>query len=177
MGRNKSRIPALCMLWAVMFFLALASLPAQASAPVTVRVKVVVSGPPATVLPAGDDSKHTVGIGQRTGEAVFSDGRKAKYSNVFFMDYYQGKYANSWGYTKMLFEDGSWIFFKWDSAFAGRDKAGIPTFAGTGELQKGTGKYQGIKGTAKFTNRNIPPDKAHPHGSSESSATITYSLP
>ncbi len=34
-----------------------------------------------------------------------------------------------WGYSKILFKDGSWFFIKWDSRFAGMDGAGKPTQA------------------------------------------------
>lgn len=157
--------------------LGLAAIPAQAAAPVTVKVKVTMSGPPATLLPAGDDKAHMVGLGQRTGKAVFSDGRKADYSNVWFLDLYRGKYAKTWGYTKMAFKDGSWLFFKWDSAVTGRDKEGNPTMSGTGTILKGAGTYQGIKGTAKFTNRRLKPSKELPKGGTEANAVFTYTLP
>lgn len=138
----------------------------------TVNVKTVMSGPQPTMLPAGDDENHMVGLGQRTGEAVFSDGRKAKYSNVFVVDYYRGKSATMWGYTKMVFEDGSWLFFKWDSAVNGSDENG-PTSKGTGTILKGAGQYEGIKGKAEFTNRRLP----NPPGTTEANAVFTYSLP
>lgn len=150
---------------------------ASAAGPTSVKAQVIMTGPPAATLPAGDDPGHTVGMGQRRGKAVFSDGRKADYSNVFFMDYFKGKFANTWGYTKMLFPDGSWLFFKWDAAFAGRDQAGRPTFAGTGKLLQGTGPYEGIQGSVKFKNQQIPPNKDYPKGATRADAEITYTLP
>ena len=150
---------------------------APAAGPIVVKAQVIMTGPPAATLPAGDDPGHTVGMGQRRGMATFSDGRKADYSNVFFMDYFQGKFANTWGYTKMQFGDGSWLFFKWDAAFAGRDQAGRPTFAGTGKLLQGTGPYEGIQGSVKFKNQQIPPNKEYPQGATRADAEITYTLP
>lgn len=157
--------------------LVLMAAPVLAGAPVKVQVKVVMSGPKADLLPAGDDTNHMVGMSTRTGEAVFSDGRKAKYSNVYLMDFYRGKFVKSWGYTRMVFADGSWLFFKWDASFTGRDKANNPTMAGTGEIQKGTGKYKGIKGTAKFKNKILPPSKEFPNGHTVANAELTYTLP
>lgn len=142
-----------------------------------VEVTATFSGPAPTVLPAGDNKAHTVGLGQRAGKAVFSDGRKAKYSNVFFMDLYRGKSVSLWGYTKMLFKDGAWLFFKWNSQFAGRDEVGKPMFKGTGTILEGTGPYQGIKGTVKFRNRKVPPSKEFPKGATEAKAVFTYTLP
>lgn len=142
-----------------------------------VKVQVIIWGPPVTMLPAGDDDNHLVGLGQRSGEAVFSDGRKAKYSNVFFLDLFRGKEAPSWGYTKMVFEDGAWLFFKWNSNVVGRDEAGNPVMKGKGTILKGTGSYQGIKGTAEFTNKRLPPTKEHPEGATMAEAILAYTLP
>ena len=157
--------------------LALAPVPSLAAKQATVNITVVMNGPPATLLPAGDHPEHQVGLGQRTGKAVFSDGRQASYGNVFWLDYHQGRFANSWGYTKMGFADGSWIYFKWQAEFAGRDKAGKPTFKGTGRILEGTGPYQGIQGQVSFTNRQLPPSKEHPKGATQASAKLTYTLP
>ncbi len=161
----------------VLVFLAAPATSAQAATEHTAEVTVTMSGPPATILPAGDDKNHLVGLGKRAGKAVFKDGRTAKYSNVFFMDLYRGKSVSVWGYTKMVFKDGSWLFFKWKSHFTGRDKAGKPMFAGTGTILKGTGTYKGIKGTAKFKNRRLPPSKEFPKGATEAQAVFTYTLP
>lgn len=137
----------------------------------TVKVKVIMSGPEPTMLPAGDDEGHLVGLGQKAGEAVFSDGRKAKYSNVFVVDFQRGKSASMWGYTKMVFEDSSWLFFKWDSAVVGRDENG-PISKGTGTILMGTGHFQGINGKVEFTNRTLK----NPRGSIEANAVMTYTL-
>ena len=155
----------------------LATASALAATPTTVKVKVLMTGPPIKFIPAGDDRAHMVGMAQRKGKATFSDGRKADYGNVFTLDLYRGKFAKAWGYTKMVFQDGSWLFFEWKAAVTGRDKAGNPTMAGTGKILKGHGAYQGIKGTAKFTNRRIPPNKEFPQGATEANAVLTYTLP
>lgn len=149
-----------------------ASVQADAEQTTTVDVRVVLSGPNPTMLPAGDDENHMVGLGRREGEAVFSDGRKAKYSNIFVVDWYKGKSAAMWGYTKMLFNEGSWLFFKWDSAVVGADENG-PVGKGKGTILKGTGPYEGIKGTAEFTNRRLK----DPPGAAEAKAVLTYTLP
>lgn len=172
-----SRPGALVVLLAAIFLLGLAQAPALAAEPVTVQVKVTMSGPPATMLPVGDDDNHSLGLGRRQGEAVFGDGRKAAYSNVYIIDLFRGRHLKAWGYTKMAFPDGSWIFFKWESEFAGPDERGEPTMRGTGELRKGTGPYQGIKGKVAFTNRRLPPGDKLPRGGTLAEAVLTYTLP
>ncbi len=151
--------------------------PALADKTTTVDITVVLSGPPATLLPAGDVDNHTVGMGQKQGKAVFSDGRQADYSNVYYLDWYRGQSAAMTGYSKMVFGDDAWIFIKWDSRFTGLDDAGNPVLEGVGTLVKGTGTYQGIEGTVKFINRQLPPSTEHPKGARQVKAAMTYRLP
>jgi hypothetical protein len=174
-GPNRKATLLIALL--AVFAISMIAVPAQAAAPVTVKVKILMSGPPIKYVPAGDDKAHMLGIAQRTGKAVFSDGRKADYSNAFFLDLYRGQYAKAQGYTKMKFKEGSWLFFEWKAAFVGRDKDGNPMMAGTGKILKGAGAYQGIKGTAKFKNRRLPPSKEFPKGATEANAEFTYTLP
>lgn len=145
--------------------------PAGAGQPIRVAVTATMSGPAPAVVPAGDHPDHVVGLGQRSGEAEFSDGRKAIYSNVYVMDLYRGKSAVVWGYTKMTFPDGSWLYLKWDSTVVGSDENG-PVSKGQGKIVKGDGAYKGIAGTAEFTTRNL---KAP--GVSQSRAVLTYTQP
>lgn len=143
----------------------------------TVRIKVVMWGPRPQVLPVVDDPKnHFMGVGRRTGEAVFSDGGKATYSNVYTFDMRRNKSLLSQGYTKMEFKDGSWICFQWKSAVVGRDQNG-PVSKGEGTIIQGTGPYQGIKGTARFSGRQLPAGGKYPKGASEATAELTYTLP
>lgn len=154
------------------------ALPAWAAKePVTVEADILVFAPPSTRLPAGDDPQHFVILGQRSGDAVFSDGGKAKYSNVFFMDLFPGHFVKVQGYTKLAFADGSWMFFRWQSSFDHRDESGIPVFAGTGELESGGGRYKGIKGKVEFTSRALPATKDRPQSGNKAKAKFTYVLP
>lgn len=150
---------------------------AKTATPTTVKATVFLSGQPPKVLPAGDDKAHFVGLGQKVGKATFSDGKKAQYSNVYFMDGIKGKLMKVWGYSKMTFKDGSWFYTKWQAAIAGLDKAGKPILKGTGEFLKGTGPYQGITGSFNFINRYLPPSKEFPKGVSVSEVEFTYTLP
>jgi len=172
---KNNRRSGICYLWAIILiatcFAALAA-NADAEQTTTVSIRVMMSGPRPTMLPAGDDENHYVGVGHREGEAVFSDGKKAKYSNVYMLDWHRDGSSDSWGYTKMVFNDGSWLFLKWNAAVVGIDENG-PVSKGKGTILKGTGPYEGIKGTAEFTSRNLK----SPPGDSESSAVLTYTLP
>lgn len=171
--RNK----AIVFLGTITLLLNCVAAPALAGKAVTVQIKVLMSGPQAETQPAGDDKNHYVGMGQRKGRAEFSDGRNADYSNVFLMDIFRGQYSRAWGYTKMAFNDTSFIFFKWDAEFAGFDEDGNPSMAGKGVLLKGTGDYGGIKGTVNFKNNRMQPNDEFPHGGTEARAVLTYTLP
>ena len=50
-------------------------------------------------------------------------------------------------------------------------------FKGTGTILKGAGVYEGIHGTAKFQNRQVPPSNEHPKGATQAKAEFTYTLP
>jgi quercetin dioxygenase-like cupin family protein len=71
----------------------------------------------------------------------------------------------------MVFADGSWLFFKWDSAVVGRDENG-PIGKGTGTILKGTGQYEGINGKVVFTNRVLK----DPPRAMEANAELTYTI-
>ena len=174
---NRMRIWVVFFALMIGMWLTCSGTPAYAAVTTTVEATVILSGPPANMLPAGDDENHVAGLGKRTGKAVFSDGRKAQYSNIFFMDWYRGKSISLWGYSKMVFKDGSWMFFKWDSQFAGMDEAGKSMFKGTGTILKGTGLYEGIKGTVMYYNRQLPPSEEYPKGARKAKAVFTYTLP
>lgn len=143
----------------------------------TAKMKITLSGPRATTMPVGDNPAHFMGIFKGTGTAVFSDGQKAQYQAVMTMDVFRGSFADSQGYSKFTFKDGSVVFSKWQSSFSGLDKAGRPTFQGKGKLIKGTGRFQGIQGTIAFISSMMPPDKEHPNGYTGSEAVWNYTLP
>ncbi len=165
------------VLFGIFACLTLLTQTAYAGKVATAEATVTFTGPSPTLLPAGDDEGHVVGLGKRSGKAVFGDGQNAAYSNVFFMDWYRGKKMSIWGYTKIAFKDGSWFFFKWDSQFAGLDKAGKPMFKGTGEILKGAGRYLGITGSVTYKNRRLPPSEEYPKGATEAKAVFKYTLP
>lgn len=150
---------------------------ARRSEEIIVTATVWMHPPEQTRIPAGDDEEHVVGVGSSFGRAEFSDGRKAIYRNVHFLDLHPGKYADVWGYTKISFSQESWMYIKWESKIAGLDKNGKPLFSGLGSILKGSGDYKGIKGNVKYNNYLISPTEEFPKGARESHATFTYTLP
>lgn len=147
--------------------------PALTGATQTVQVEATITSS-SEWLPVGDEAGHVIGMGKGEGVAAFSDGATAKYSNVSTFDTRQGKGGTSQGYTKFTFDGGSCIFFSWTAELT-LDKNGLPSSAGKGTIIKGTGRFEGIKGTSIFSSKvKILPDSKH---IAISNATITYTLP
>ena len=74
-------------------------------------------------------------------------------------------------YYIFTFEDGSTIVTRDQPIISGTGAAKI-----TGELTKGTGRFEGIKGTTSGTGRSYPPSEKEA-GRLTFDYTLTYSLP
>lgn len=142
----------------------------------TLQVKIIHTGPPPTKMWVGDDPSHYLSLQKSEGKAVFSDGRKAGYQSVCEWDVHIMWFAEGRGYSIFTFKDGSVIVTKWQIEWDSKAKKGGYTFHGAGTITKGTGPYQGIKGTYQSTSRLLPPSKDHPKGFSETNAVLTYRL-
>jgi hypothetical protein len=92
------------------------------------------------------------------------------------LDGWIGKKAIYKGYTKYTFKAGSAICFSW-TAVGGPNREGLPTQQGTGIIQKGTGRFGGIRGQAVFTATQLKPSSEDPMRTSVSDAVIVYTLP
>lgn len=150
--------------------------PAVAGRAAVLEVKVTHRAVSQSSFHAGDDERHFIGVGQREGEAVFNTGETARYSNVFTFDAYPGRPVPSEGYTKFLFADGSWFALSWQArTVTGKD--GLSVSEGQGTILKGTGRYEGIKGTAVFSGRELRPASQDPGRTTVMNATITCTLP
>ena len=142
---------------------------------VTVRVKIKSWRTTGHILPAPDEEGHVMAIGQREGEVDFDGKETAKYESTTMLDGWMGKKGIYKGYTKYTFKDGSAIFFSW-TAEGRRNKEGLPTQHGSGTLQKGTGRFEGIRGMAVFSAIQLKPTSEDPNRTSITEALITYTL-
>ncbi len=104
-------------------------------------------------LPITDIEGHVVGVGMRRGLAFFENGEVATYSAQYTFDLINRK-GTFKGYASYAFEDGSsfWAAFQ-DTEEPG--PRGLLSGRGTGEFIKGTGRFQGIKGSISFTGREL----------------------
>ncbi|AIF50827.1 hypothetical protein [Pelosinus sp. UFO1] len=127
-------------------------------------------------LPAGDEAGHVIGMTQREGEAIFSNGETAKYSTVSTFDSRRSKGGTAQGYSKFAFDDGSLIVFSWISEII-RTQDGLPLNQGQGTIIKGTGRFEGIKGVSAFSGKQLKSVEDDTKLTSFQNATITYTLP
>jgi len=114
---------------------------------------------------------HFVGLLVREGPSIYDNGEWAWTKVVVIADTIKGVGSFS-QYAMTTFQDGSTI-----TSYA-KGTTGGPTAQFTGEIIHGTGRFQGIKGTATSTSvRNLPPEKGEIIGKVIGEVTINFTLP
>ena len=127
-------------------------------------------------VPVGDEEGHTLYLMARRAFLVFENGQVATQCAVISGELIKGS-ASSFQYQTITFSDGSTIIVKAQTTVEGRG-AGKPVAArSTREIIKGTGRFEGIKGTGTSKVKYFPVEKgeAGPKGIGE--GTLTYTLP
>ncbi len=127
-------------------------------------------------VPVGDVEGHTVGLSIRKAFYVFENGEVATTNSVATRDLIKGA-GTSVQYTTISFADGSTIIIKSQGRGGGTASAAQTSGALTSEIIKGTGRFEGIKGTQATKLRFLPVEKGEggPKGIGE--GTIAYTLP
>ncbi len=118
----------------------------------------------------GDVDGHTMGFSIRRAFIVFENGEVATQISVGTSDTIKGS-GPSLQYQTITFSDGSTIIIKTEVTVAGT-APGAPTSAKlTREIIKGTGRFEGIKGTGTSTVKYLPLEEgeAGPKGIGEGS--------
>jgi len=127
-------------------------------------------------IPIGDVEGHTLGFDVRRGFYAFENGEVGIVNQVATSETVKGGYSVLL-YTTVTFPDGSTIITRGQGALGG----GVPGSPATGgwkyEIVKGTGRFEGIKGTASSKSKFSPPEKGEPGPKSVGEGTITYTLP
>ena len=102
------------------------------------------------VFPVGDTEGHNVSINVREGVVIFASGELAWMKAINSVDGVKGVNTYDQYYT-VTFQDGS--------TFIAHTKGkGTPTSSKwAGEIINGTGRFQGIKGTAAAEIKFLPP--------------------
>ncbi len=143
----------------------------------TLQAKVFSYFTQAEIIQVGDVDGHIIMPHTRRGLAFFENGDVGTYTFWGTADAIKGK-GTATGYTMLTFEDGSTIVYQLKGEW-GPGPKGFPVGKGTGEFTKGTGKYEGIKGSLTWTGKyytNYSKEKGT-LGDSVLELTGTYTLP
>ncbi|MGZ3534319.1 MAG: hypothetical protein ACXU9K_03760 [Thermodesulfobacteriota bacterium] len=142
----------------------------------TLNYKIYTYGIKQEIIPIGDVEGHTVGFDVRRGFYVFENGEVAIVNQVASSEAVKGG-SSILLYTTVTFPDDSTIITKGQGTFGG-GVPGSPASAGfKTDIIKGTGRFEGIKGTASSKVKFIPPEKGEPGPKSVGEGTYNYTLP
>lgn len=121
-------------------------------------------------VPVGDVEGHTVGFSQRGAFYVFDNGEVATTKHVSTNDLIKGAGPFT-QYVTVIFPEGSTITIKSQGTLGGG--AG----GWTSEILKGTGRFEGIKGTQSAKAKYLPVEPGEAGAKGYGEGTITYTLP
>jgi hypothetical protein len=127
-------------------------------------------------IPIGDEEGHTLIFDLRRGFYVFENGEVATANQVVQNEEIKGA-ATILTYITLTFTDGSTIIIKSQGTVGGIAMRSPASGAFRSEIVKGTGRFEGIKGTSSSKSKLIPPEKGEPSPKSFGEGTITYTLP
>jgi len=123
-----------------------------------------------------DVEGHFVGLTVIDGVVVFENGEMAPFRGVVTSDIIKGKGSFD-KYTTITFGDGSRIVSKLRGTTGVTSAETASSAVLTGELIKGTGRFEGIKGIANSSLKILPPEKGELGGKRVGECTISYTLP
>jgi hypothetical protein len=126
-------------------------------------------------IEVGDEPGHVLVLQILEGLAFFENGEIGKLTVHAIGDSTPGKGAQGIVYNIFTFEDGSTIVVRTQRLMVA-DKSGNYSAKNISELIKGTGRFEGIKGTGSATGKNFLPSKGEPLRAT-SNFTWTYTLP
>jgi hypothetical protein len=126
-------------------------------------------------IPVPDVDKHAVGTYERRGVAIYKDGQTAAYHSKGTWDFIDSNGPFT-GYATLTYKDGSTAMTRYSGNMT-KEPEKLPRYTGKGEYIKGTGRYEGIKGTVSFTGEYITPYGKETKGDSIVINKASYTLP
>jgi hypothetical protein len=165
---------SVCVLFGILMTSALVLGSAIQSEAETMNYKFYTYVIKSETVPVGDVEGHTVMLAARGAFYVFENGEVATINHVSTGDFIKGS-GPFMQYVTINFSDGSTIMIKSQGTIGGTTTG---TSGGwTSEIIKGTGRFEGIKGTQSAKAKYLPVEKgeAGPKGYGE--GTIIYTLP
>lgn len=162
---------SLPFLLSVLAFAALLS-PAGAGA-LEVKARDVIYATGGTVKPVGDVDGHVAGTWEKRG--VCLEGKNVgTYFGTGTLDMTKGKGTGD-GKATCTFEDGSSHALRFTMSLEPIGK-GLVKWTGRGEFVEGTGRYDGIKGSATFSGRTYNPINETTRGDSVVDIVARYTV-
>ncbi len=149
--------------------------PIQARAE-TMKIKVYNYVTKAETAMVGDVEGHALGLYVRRAFCVFENGEVATCLTTITNDTTRGS-GTTLLYRVFTFTDGSTIVTKLQGPVGGTAVGVITSAALTGEIIKGTGRFDGIKGTESSTFKYLPIEKGEAGAKGIGESTLTYTLP
>ena len=126
------------------------------------------------VVPVPDAEGHTINFSMRGAFWVFENGEIATINHVGIGDTIKGA-GTFMQYVTVNFADGSTIIIKSQGTVGGYTAGGSGGM--TSEIIKGTGRFEGIKGTQSAKAKYLPLEKGEVGPKGYGEGTITYTLP
>jgi hypothetical protein len=127
-------------------------------------------------VPVGDVEGHTLGLNTRRAFLVFENGEVATQRSVITTDWIKGS-GSALQYSTITFSDGSTIIIKSQNIRTEAAPGARTTAEMTREIIKGTGRFEGIKGTGIATNKFLPLEEGEAGQKGIGEGSITYTLP
>jgi hypothetical protein len=141
----------------------------------TLKFKVYGYETKAESVPVDDVEGHTLNLRTRRAFCILENGEVATQVAVFIGDFIKQS-GSTITYQTMTFSDGSTIITKGQGLIEGR-VAGSSAGRGIREITKGTGRFEGIKGTGTGTSKFLPVEKDEVGPKSIGEFILTYTLP
>ncbi len=140
----------------------------------TIKGRTVYHFNKVEVVKVGDAPGHIVGVAEGSGLNSLDNGEVAAYSNKITFDYIDGS-GTFEGYGLNTYEDGSVTVAKAQGTTKALPGGKVSLFEGTYFFLKGTGRFEGIKGSGSLTGKRIVPIGAGAECYMDT--TETYTLP
>ena len=141
----------------------------------TLKGRTVVTNTKDTRITVNDEPGHMLAMQTFEGLALFENGEVAKATISAVTDIIPEKGGQAIVYAIYTFGDGSTIVTRTQRLMSA-DKAGTYSAKATGEILKGTGRFQGIKGTISGSGTNYRPGEGEAM-KVLTDTTWTYTLP
>ena len=128
------------------------------------------------VVQIEDVPSHGVGFAVREGSVALGTGEMAWVKSVNSWDVIKGG-GPFIAYNTLTFQDGSTIITHNKGISKEHSASGPPETKVTSEIIKGTGRFEGIKGTVSAWNKSMPLEKGELGEKILGEGTLTYTLP